>query len=76
MKYIYSKLPSMIHYIPYIIDEKPKIQHFLSCFHIMFKERIEYDNLKTLEEEMRKENLCYDQNKNKRESVPNWKTKR
>ena len=37
---------------------------------------IEYDNLKALEEAMRKENFCYDQNKNKRENVPHWKTKR
>ena len=42
----------------------------------MFKECIEYDNPKTLEEAMRKENLCYDQNKNKRENVPSWKNKR
>ena len=25
---------------------------------------------------MRKTNLCHDQNKDKRENVPNWKTKR
>ena len=42
----------------------------------MFKERIKYDNPKTMEEAMRKENLCYDQNKNKREIIPNWKNKR
>ena len=42
----------------------------------MFKERIEYDNPKTLEEEQRKVNLYHDQNKNKRENIPNWKTKR
>ena len=41
----------------------------------MFKERSEYDNPKMLEEAMRKENLCYDQNQNKRENVSNWKTK-
>ena len=41
----------------------------------MFKERIEYDNLKMLEEATRKRNLCYDKNKSKRESVPNWGTK-
>ena len=76
MKEICSKFSSLLRYVPYIIDEKPKIQHFLCCFPIMFKEWVEYDNPKTLEEEMRKENLCYDQNKNKRESVPNWKTKR
>ena len=42
----------------------------------MFKEWIEYDNPKTLEETMRKDNFCYDQNKNKRESIPAWKNQR
>ena len=76
MKEICSKFRSLLRYVPYIIDEKPKLKHFLNCFHIMFKERIEYENMKTLEEAMRKINFCYDQNKNKRENVPNWKTKR
>ena len=35
-----------------------KIQLFLSCLPPMFKERIEYDNPRTLEEAMEKENLC------------------
>ena len=43
---------------------------------LMFKERIEYDNPKTLEEAMRKANFYYDQNKNKRESIPAQKNKR
>ena len=76
MKELSSKFSSLLCYVPYIIDEKPKIQCFLIFFPMMFKERIQYDNLKTLEEEMRKENLCYDQNKNKRESVQIWKSKR
>ena len=75
MKEICSKFLSLLHYVPYIIDEKPKIQLFLSCFPIMFKERIEYDNPKTLEEAMRKANFCFDQNKNKRENMPPWKNK-
>ena len=41
----------------------------------MFKEQIEYDNPKTLEGVMRNENFCYDQNKNKRESIPALKNK-
>ena len=41
----------------------------------MFKEHIEYDNPKTLDETMRKANFCYDQN-TKRENVPAWKNKR
>ena len=65
MKELCSKFLSLLRYVPYIIDENPKIQHFLSCFPIMFKEQIEYDNPKMLEEVMRKEKLCYDQNKNK-----------
>ena len=73
MKELCSKFLSLLRYIPYIINEKPKIQWFLSCFPIMFKQCIEYDNLKTLDESMRKENFCYDQNKNKRESTPAWK---
>ena len=76
MKELCSKFLSLLHYVRYIIDEKPKIQWFLSYFPIMFKEWIEYGNPKTLEEAMRKENLCYDQNKNKRESILAWKNQR
>ena len=65
MKELCSKFLSLLRYVPYIIDEKLKIQHFLSCLPLMFKERIKYDNPKSLEEAMRKENLCYDQNENK-----------
>ena len=76
MKELCSKFLSLLRYVPYIIDDKPKIQWFLSSFPIMFKEQIEYDNPKMLEEGMRKENFCYDQNRNKRESIPSWKNQR
>ena len=73
MKELCSKFLCLLRYVPYMIDEKPKIQCFLNCLPLMFKERIEYDNPKTMEKEMRKTNLCYDQNKKKRENIPNWK---
>ena len=57
MKKLCSKCLRLLCYVPYIIDGKPKIQHFVSCLPLMFMERIEYDNPKTLEEAMRKENL-------------------
>ena len=60
MKELSSKFLSLLRYVPYIIDEKPKIQRFLSCFPIYFKDRIEFDNPKTLEEAMRKANVCYE----------------
>ena len=75
MKELSSKFLSLLRYVPYIIDEKPKIQWFLSCFPTRFKERIEFDNPKTIEEEMRKANFCYEHSK-KRENMPNWKNKR
>jgi len=65
IKDLCSKFLSLLCYVIYIVDEKPKIQHFISCLPLVYKERIEYDNPKTLEETMRKDNFTYEQNKNK-----------
>ena len=54
MKELCSKFLSLLRYVSYIIDEKPKILCFLSFLSLMFKDRIEYDHLKTLEEAIRK----------------------
>lgn len=71
MKELCSKFISILRYVPYIIDEKPKIQRFLSCLPPVFKDRIEYDNPKTLKEAMRKASFCYEQSKNRRDNAPN-----
>ena len=63
MKELRNKFLSLLKHVPYIIDENPKIQWFLSCLPTSFKDRIEFDNLKTLEEAMRKANFCYEQSK-------------
>ena len=52
MKELNSKFLSLLRYIPYIVDEKPKVQWFLSYLPFYIKYRIEYDNPKTLEEAM------------------------
>ena len=57
IKELSSKFLSLLQYVPYIIDENPKIQRFLSCLPFRFKDKIEYNNPKTLEEAMRKANL-------------------
>ena len=75
MKELNSKFLSLLRYVPYIVDEKPKVQQFLSYLPYHIKDRIEYDNPKTLEEAMRKSNFCYEQNR-KKESMANWKAKR
>ena len=76
MKELSSKFLSLLRYIPYSIDENPKIQRLLSFLPLSFKDKIEYDNPKTLEEAMQKANFCYEQIINKREGVPNWKGKK
>ena len=75
MKELSSKFLSLLGYVPYIIDKNPKIQRFISCLPTRFKNRIEFDNPKTLEYATSKANFYYEQSK-KRESIPNWKNKR
>ena len=76
MKELSSNFLSLLWYVPCIIDKNPKIQRFLSCLPTSFKDIIEFDNPKTLEEAMRKAIFCYEQSKNKKECIPNWKNKR
>ena len=75
MKDLNSKFLSLLRYVPYLIDEKPKVQWFLSCLPYHIKDRIEDENPKTLEEAMRKANFCFEQNR-KKESLANWKAKK
>ena len=60
MKELNSKFLSMLRYVPYIVEEKPKVQRFLSYLSYHIKDSLEYDNSKTLEEAMRKANFCYE----------------
>ena len=75
MKGLNSKFLSLLRYVPYLVDEKPKVQRLLSCLPYHIKDMIEYENPKTLEEAMRKANFCYEQNQ-KKESMANWKAKK
>ena len=55
MKELNSKFLRLLRYVPYIVDEKPKVQRFLSCLPFHITDITEYDNPKTLEEAMRKQ---------------------
>ena len=75
MKDLNNKFLSLLRYVPYLVDEKPKVQRFLSYLPYHIKDKIEYDNPKTLEEAMRKSNFCFEQNR-KKECMSNWKAKK
>eukprot|EP00253_Pinus_taeda_P002784 PITA_02784 len=68
---------SLLHYVPYIREEKAKVQRFVSSLPSNMRERIEFDNPKTMDEVIRKARICYQQSKQKGE-VPGkiWTDKR
>ena len=50
----------MLHYVPYIKDEKVKIQQFLRCLPPNFWEMIEFDMPKIFYTTLHKSSVCYE----------------
>ena len=71
-----NKLLDLLRYVRYIRDDKVKIHHFLSRIPQSYKDRIEFDEPRTIEEAIRKAKYCYDQNKSKSDSHKAWKDKK
>ena len=59
----------LLHYVPYITDEKVKIQQFLGCLPPKFRERIEFDMPKTLDTTLHKARLCYEHGQLRHENL-------
>jgi hypothetical protein len=73
---VYAKIfRELLRYVPYLKDEKVRIQHFLSGLPQSYQYRIEFDKPKTLEDTIQKAKCCYDQSKHKHESSKDWKRK-
>ena len=68
-----TKFLSLLRYVPYLNEEKPKIQRFLSSLPNFYKDKLEFDEPKTLYEAMRKDKLTCDQSKSKNENPFNFK---
>ena len=68
-----NKFLKILRHVRYIKDEKVKIQCFLSGLPQSYKDRIEFDEPRTLEEAIRKAKYCYDQNKEKIDHHKDWK---
>ena len=71
-----NKFLELLRYVRHIKDDKVKIQHFLSGLSQSYKDRIEFDEPRTLKEAIRKAKYCYDQNKSKHDLHKAWKDKR
>ena len=66
----------LMRFISYIKEEKVKVQRFLSFFPHAYKDRIEFDNPKTLDEVLRKLRLCFEQYKQWNDLSKTWKDKK
>jgi hypothetical protein len=60
-----NKFLVLIRYVPYINDEKVKMQRFISVLPQSYWDIIEFDEPKTLEYTLRKERYFYEQFKSK-----------
>lgn len=49
-----AKLTSLLWYVPYIWEEKKKVQLFINNFSFYMKEWLEFDNPKTMDDVVRK----------------------
>ena len=71
-----KKFLDLMRYVDCIKEEKIKIQRFLSGLPSFYKDRIQYDEPKSLEEAIRKSKYMYEQNKGKTDFRKSWKDKK
>lgn len=76
MEELINKFLDLLRFVPYIKEENVKVQRFLSCLPQAYKDRIEFDNPKTLDEALRKARLCYEQYKQRNDSFRTWKDRK
>jgi hypothetical protein len=71
-----NTLLGLLKYVGFIKYEKVKIHRFLSGFHFFYKENIQYDELKTLTETIRKDKYMYEKGMAKESMQKSWKDKK
>jgi hypothetical protein len=70
-----NKILDLLRYVPYIKAEKEKAQRFISGLPKEYRNRIEFDEPKTLEDTIRKATYCHEQYGHRAESRGDWKQK-
>eukprot|EP00253_Pinus_taeda_P032583 PITA_32583 len=64
-----TRFTSLLRYVPYIREEKAKVQRFVSSLPPYMRERIEFDNPKSMDDVIRKARICYQQSRQKGEAA-------
>ena len=68
-----TKFLELLRYVSYLKDEKNKVQRFVCGMPLEFKDQIEYDEPRSLEEFIGKLKHYYEQSKCNTESKKGWK---
>lgn len=71
-----TKFTSPLKYVPYIREEKAKVQRFNNSFPAYMKARLEFDNPKMMDKSIWKGRICNQQMKLKGDNTKNWGTKK
>jgi hypothetical protein len=71
-----KKFLGLLKYVRFIGDEKVKIQRFISVFPSFYKEKIKYDEPKTLNEAIRKAKYLYEKGQGRESLQKSWKDKK
>jgi hypothetical protein len=70
-----TKFVNLMRYVPYLREEKEKVQWFMSCLPQAYKDKIEFLNPKTMDEIIRHAKLCYTQFKQRYENTKTWQNR-
>jgi hypothetical protein len=76
MEDLITNFLELLRFAPYIKDEKVKFQMFLICLPHSYKDIIEFDNPKKLNEVLRKDRICYEQYKRRSCNPKTWRGKK
>jgi len=68
-----SRFLELLRYVPYLKEEKDKIQIFVSELPFGFKDMIEFNEPRSLEEAIRKMKNFYEQSKHQTKTKTDWR---
>ena len=71
-----TKFVNLQRYVPYLKEEKAKVYRFISCLPAAYKEKIDFEMPKTMDEAIIKANLFYHLFKQRSELTKSWKNKK
>lgn len=54
-----AKFTNLLRNVPYIHEEK-KVHNFLNFLHLSYKERVEFDSPKMMDNNVQKARICYE----------------